>query len=493
MNQRRESRASGPGDARHVVVIGGGVTGLASAYYLRKELGADAAPTRITLLEQSERLGGKLVTEEVDTFLIDGGPDCFLTRKHEALDLCREMGLAEELLATNEAHRGVGVLNRGRLHALPEGVMLIVPTRFMPFALSPLISIPGKLRMALDLLIPPRQEDTDETLGSFVRRRLGPEALDKIAEPLLSGIHVSDADSLSLKSTFPRLMEVERKYGSLTRGMIAARQQMDKAKKAGRSSLPMFMSLRGGMQQITNTLAAQMAPQNIDVRLGSSVEAITRTNGGGPPFQLRLADGAELAADAIVVTTPSNVTSELLRPLDTELSAMLDQIRYVSTAVVSLGYRAGPDMPDFKGFGFIIPKSEGRRITACTFSSVKFEARAPDGHRLLRAFLGGPGREEILNLDDDALVQVVREELAGILGLTAEPVLSKVYRWPKLNPQYDLNHLDHVDDMRQRAAALGPIYLAGCAYDGVGVPDCIRQGKEAAEALVSRFQNASSS
>jgi oxygen-dependent protoporphyrinogen oxidase len=440
----------------------------------------------ISLLEASDRLGGKLVSEEAESFLVEGGPDCFLTRKPWALEVCRELGLEDDLLGTNEAQRKVYVLNKGRLYPLPEGIMLIVPTKFLPFALSPLISIPGKLRMALDLLIPPRAEDGDETLGSFVRRRLGEEALVKIAEPLLSGIHVSDPAHLSLKASFPRLMSVEQKYGSLTKGMIVARRMAAEAKKAGRISLPLFMSLRGGMQQYVDALAAALDAPYTQVHLQSTVEAITRAQGGGPAYDLRLGDGRVIQADELVLTTPSNVTGRLVRTLDREFSAALGEIRYVSTAVVSLGYRDGPGVPEFEGFGFIIPKSEGRRITACTFSSTKFDDRAPADHQLLRAFMGGPGREEILALDDEALAGVAAEEVADILSIDAPPDFARVYRWPDLNPQYDLNHLDRVTELRATAEELGHISLAGCAYDGVGVPDCTRQGKEAAEKIAAR-------
>ncbi len=473
---------------RHIVVVGGGVTGLATIYYLRQALGSQSETMRITLMERGGRLGGKLLTEQAGGFLLDGGPDCFLTRKPWALELCRELGLDDSLLDTNEAQREVYVLNKGRLHALPEGVMLIVPTRFLPFALSPLISIPGKLRMGLDLFIPRRSGDNDETLGSFVRRRLGQEALDKIAEPLLSGIHVSDPDQLSLKSTFPRLMEVERKYGSLIRGMLAARRQMNAVRKSGRPALPMFMSLEGGMQQITDGLVAHIAHLDIDVLTHTAVISITSQNSGGAPYVLHLQSGETVQADALVLSTPSDVTSRLVRPLDAQLADMLGTIRYVSTAVVALGYKNGPEVPRLSGFGFIIPESEQRRITACTYSSTKFAARAPEGHQLLRCFMGGPGRETILELDDQALLKVARQELADILGLQGTPSIARVFRWPKMNPQYDLNHLDRVAEMRARAASHGPLQLAGCAYDGVGVPDCIRQGKEAAEAIVAQMR-----
>lgn len=473
-----------------VVIVGGGVTGLSTAYHLQKAFGPTSRDIEITLVEKSDRLGGKLVSEQSDGFLIDGGPDCFLTRKPWALEVCRELGLDDALMETNQAQRKVFVLSDGRLHSLPEGIMLIVPTRFLPFALSPLISIPGKIRMAMDLFIPPRREEGDETLGHFVRRRLGQEALDKIAEPLLSGIHVSDADRLSLQASFPRLMAVEQKYGSLTRGMIAAKRQMIRsraaAKKEGRESLPMFMSLQGGMQQYVDALADALDTPYTHTRLNSAVESITAVDGNAPPYLVRLTDGRQLQAEELVLTTPANTTANLVRRLDAGFSKALGEIRFVSTAVVSLAYRDGPGVPKFDGFGFLIPKSEERRITACTFSSTKFNNRTPEGYQMLRCFMGGPGREGILELDDEALTEVAAQEVGEIMDIKAPPVLSRIFRWMKLNPQYDLNHLDRVANSRAYAEALGGITLAGCSYDGVGVPDCTRQGEEAAAQIKDR-------
>jgi oxygen-dependent protoporphyrinogen oxidase len=467
----------------HVVIVGGGIAGLAAAHRLHHE--ASGSRIRYTLLEASARLGGKISSQLVDGYVVEGGPDCFLTRKPGALNLARELGLEGDLIGTNEERRKVYVLHRGRLHPLPEGVMLIVPTEFMPFALSPLLSIPGKLRMGMDLLIRPRREDGDETLAAFVRRRLGEEALEKIAEPLLSGIHVSDPERLSLKSSFPRLLETERKYGSLIRGMVAAKRAMAAArhKNGSRPTLPMFMTLRGGLQQLVDGVAAELAPGA--VRTGCPVVAVERAEGSGGRYRVRTAEGEILVADGVVLATPSDVSAGLLKPLDADLAAALGTIRHVSTAVVSLGFQPTPDLPTLNGFGFIIPKTEGRRITACTWTSTKFDHRAPVGHQLVRAFVGGPGREELAEQSDEALVQMVRQELAGIMGLRAEPEIVRVSRWTKANPQYDLNHLDRVAEMRRQAGAHGGLALAGCAYDGVGVPDCIRQGQEAADQVLS--------
>ena len=468
----------GSGTTARVVVIGAGITGLAAAYFLIKK----APATKVTVLERSATLGGKIVTQHSEGFLLEGGPDCFLTRKPWALALARELGLESDLIGTNDARRKIFVLSNGRLHPLPEGVMLIVPTQFLPFATSRLISISGKLRMGMDLVIPARRENGDETLASFVRRRLGQEALEKIAEPLLSGVHVSDPERLSLKSSFPRLMDVERKYGSLIRGMLAARRMMASGNNGSQSRLPMFMTLRGGMGQLVEAVAERLA--SVDIRMESQVTSLHSLDAGGPPYEVRTREGPALRADAVILTTPSNVAGRLLETINPDLARELAAIRYVSTAVVSLGYGPQTGLAPLEGFGFIIPKTEGRRITACTWSSTKFDGRAPEGHQALRCFVGGPGREEMAELDSDTLLEVVREELADMMGLKAEPSLVRINRWLKLNPQYDLGHLDRVADLRTRAESHGGLFLAGSAYDGVGVPDCVRQAEEAADGVL---------
>ena len=483
MNSNTAALQAPTGSVPHVAIVGGGITGLAAAFYLQKNASASGVKLRCTLLERAPFLGGKIISQQMGGFLVEGGPDCFLTRKPWALALCRELGLGDDLIGTNEAGRKVYVLSGGRLHPLPEGVMLIVPTRFLPFATSRLISIPGKLRMGMDLFIPRRRENGDETLGSFVRRRLGREALEKIADPLLGGIHVSDPERLSLQSSFPRLMDVERKYGSLIRGMLAARRAMTRSNDGSRPTLPMFMTLRGGMQQLVDTLTSRLGAQA--VRTGSQVVSLKSLYADGPPYEVRTQDGESLQADAVILTTPSSVSSQLLECWDPSLAEDLADIRYVSTAVVSLGYCPQTGLPPLDGFGFIIPKTEGCRITACTWTSTKFDYRAPEGHQLLRCFVGGPGREEMVDLDDEVLLKVVRDELEDIMGLRAQPDLVRIFRWRKVNPQYDLGHLERVSRMRAQARERGGLFLAGSSYDGVGVPDCVRQAEQAANGVLA--------
>jgi oxygen-dependent protoporphyrinogen oxidase len=475
---------SAEGRTFHVVIVGGGITGLATAYYLQQY-----APPYVTysVLESDGRWGGKIVTENIHGFTIEGGPDSFLTQKPAALNLCRELGLEDRLLGTNEAQRKVYVLLNGRLRPLPDGVMLVIPTRFTPFVTSSLISWPGKLRMALDLVIPRRRQDGDESLASFIRRRLGQEALDKIAEPLMAGIHVSDAERQSLAATFPRFMELERVHRSLIKGMLVQKRQM--ARRTG-PSLPLFMTLRDGLGELVSALCARLRG---DMHLNSSVVHLeladgnraTSWRGRTDGYWVRLQNGQTLHADAVVLTVPAYVAATLITPLHATLAHRLRSIRYVSTATLSLGYRRSELDHPLDGFGFVVPRREPSHLMACTWTSTKFLYRAPADHVLLRVFLGGPHREDTVALDDERILNLVREELQCIMGIDAEPVLARLHRWQNANPQYDVGHLERVAEIEKLAEELPGLYLTGSAFRGVGIPDCIAQGKNVAQAVLS--------
>lgn len=487
-----------PDSTFHVVIVGGGIAGLSAAHHLQQ---AEQPGLTYSLVESGPAWGGKILTDQADGFVIEGGPDSFITQKPAAVTLCRELGLEDRLLGTNDARRKVFVLIGGRLRPLPDGVMLVIPTRFTPFITSSLISLPGKLRMGLDLVIPRRRDDGDESLASFIRRRLGQEALDRIAEPLMSGIHVSDAERQSLAGTFPRFMEMERKYRSLIYGMLA--QKRLAARHTG-PRLPLFMTLRGGLGELVQAVVARLdgdlrlncpvvrldylppiAPSAREVppmrggRGGETVEV----GSGNRPYLLHLADGGALSADAVVLTAPSYVAAGLLQTAHPALAEQLRAIRHVSTATLSLGYRRAEFEHPLNGFGFVVPRREPTRLMACTWTSTKFDGRTPDDHVLLRVFLGGPHQEALLDLDDEALLDLVRDELRCIMGVTARPVLTRLYRWRQANPQYDVGHLERMDRIEQLAAEMPGLHVAGGAYRGVGIPDCITQGKNAAGAI----------
>jgi oxygen-dependent protoporphyrinogen oxidase len=475
---------SGP-PALRVAVVGGGITGLACAWYLEQLAAEQGVDLTYTLCEAGDRWGGKLLSEHVAgpdgaEFVVEAGPDSFLTgSKPWGLELTRELGLEERVLDTNDAFRKVFVLKKGRLVPLPDGVMMVIPTRIMPFALSPLISLPGKLRMGLDLFIPARRDGQDETIADFIGRRLGAEAVDRLADPLMSGIYNAESDRQSVLATFPRFRTIEEQYGSLIRGMIAARRarRQAPAPPADEKRHGMFVSLRGGTAELSETLAARLSG---DLRLGVAVEALDLIEGGG--YRLTLESGETLEVDQVILTTPAYAAADLLADLAPEASERLAAIRYLSTGTVTLAYRADEVGHPLDGFGLVIPRSERRSINAVTWTSTKFDHRAPEGYALLRVFFGGARSPQMMAHDDEALLSIVRGELAAIMGIQAEPVLTRIYRWWKANPQYDAGHLDHVAAIE--AALPDGVAATGSAFRGIGIPDCVRQAKAAAKAVI---------
>jgi len=466
----------------HVAILGGGISGLSTAWFLQQQAQALAVDLHYSVIEKSERWGGKILTEtvnlpEIGDFVVEAGPDSFITQKPWAYQLAQSLGLDDALLGTNDAQRHVYVLNRGKPVILPDGVLLIVPTKFMPFALSRLISPLGKLRMGMDWFIPAKEGDEDETLADFVRRRLGHEALDKIAEPLMSGIYNAEAERQSVRATFPRFRQVEQKHGSLIRGMLASRKKaravpQDDAKKP-RS---VFMSLQEGTQTLIDELQTKLTG---DLRRGAGVACIEPLQGR---YRIRLENGEELVADTVVMTTPAYISAQLIRPFAREAAAELENIRYVSTGTISLAYRAEDIKKPLKGFGIVMPRSEQRPINALTISSTKFNHRAPAGTVLLRVFFGGSRSPQTMQQDNETLLQTVRDELADLLGIRTAPLFHRIYRWPKANPQYDVGHLGRVDTIE---AGLPPgMYVTGSAYRGVGLPDCVNQAQQTAATIV---------
>ena len=466
--------------------MGGGISGLATAYYLQRQAAKANQPIRYVLLERSASAGGKIVTEHVsgygdDPFVVEGGPDSFITQKPWALQLAREIGLEEHLLGTNDHLRKTFVLNKGKPTPLPDGVMLIVPTRFAPFAFSPLISPLGKLRMALEFFISKRKDDEDETLADFVTRRLGAEALDKIAEPLLSGIYNAEAEKQSLLATFPRFRDLEKKYGSLIRGMLAAAAQRapKPASPDAKAAKPLsiFVSFRNGAQELVNGLLPKLTG---DIRLNAEVTAITKLDEpmqGG--YALKLHDGSTISANRVILATPAFVSAGLLDTLAPDAAARRRAIRSVSTGTISLGFKRDEVSHPLNGFGVVIPRSEKRPITAITWSSTKFDHRAPAGHVLIRVFFGGSRNPEIVERSDEELLAIARSELKTLLGINATPVMHRLFRWRNATPQYDVGHLQHVDAIE--AALPAGIYVTGSPYRGIGIPDCVHQAQQTAE------------
>jgi protoporphyrinogen/coproporphyrinogen III oxidase len=459
-----------------LVVVGGGVAGLAAAHRALEIARERSLPLDLTVLEARDRLGGTIATERAGGFLLEAGPDSFLSEKPWALALCRRLDLEDRLVGTDERFRRTFVWQGGRLHPLPEGFQLLAPTRLRPFVTSSLFSWRGKARMALDLLLPRGATGADESLGAFVRRRLGREALERVAQPLVAGIYTADPDDLSLAATMPRFLELERSQRSLILALWRASRNAPAARtgvSGARWSL--FVTLAGGMEELVAALARRLPPGA--VHLKQHVAAIERRDGR---WHVAAEDGSH-RADHVIVASEAHAASRMLRYVDPPLAALLQVIPYASSATVSLGYRRGDVGHPLDGFGFVVPRIEGKRLLACTFSSVKYPGRAPEGHALLRCFLGGALDASVLEEDDGALAGRARQELRAALGVTAEPVISRVTRHLVAMPQYAVGHLAAVEAIERRLGTAPGLVLAGAAYRGVGIADCVRSGEAAAE------------
>ena len=457
--------------SRRVVVVGGGIAGLAAAHRLVET--ARASALDVVLLEAGPHLGGTIATERTGGFVLEGGPDSILTEKPWAVALAERIGLP--LVGTRAGERRTFVARGRRLLPLPEGFLLMAPTDLRALACSPLFSWRGKLRMALDLVLPRGPAREDESLADFVRRRLGREALERVAQPLVGGIYTADPERLSLAATMPRFRDLERRYRSVVLGLRAGAAAAARGTSGARYDL--FVAPADGMGAFVDALARRL-PDGV-VRLRTPAEGLARE---GARWRLR-AGSEPLEADAVVLAAPAAVAAALLAPLDAELGRLLDGIDYASSATVTLGYRSADVGARLRGFGFVVPAVEGRTILAATYASRKFPGRAPDGHELVRGFVGGALRPELTTLDDDRLVAAVRRDLAELAGITAEPLLVRVHRHPRAMPQYAVGHLARVAAIEARVAGLPGVALAGAAYRGVGMPDCVRSGEAAADAV----------
>ncbi|HEX2280934.1 MAG TPA: protoporphyrinogen oxidase [Thermomicrobiales bacterium] len=475
----------------HVVVLGGGITGLAAAHRLLQH-GAEATSNlRVTLVEAEDRLGGKIVTEHIDDFVIEGGPDSFLATKPRGIGLCAELELGEhshlQLQGVRPQRRRAFVLWRGRLHDLPEGLSGLVPTRLAPLARSSLLSPIGKARVALDYLLPARRAADDESLGGFIRRRLGREAWERLVEPLMAGIYAADGDQLSLSATFPQLREAERRYGGLIKGVLASRRLESSPVSAPRSP---FLTPVGGLGAVVSALETRLRDGDVRLVLGDPVTAVTSSGSG---FEVRLGTGGAIQADAVIVATPAYSAADLLAELDPVLATELAAIPHASTAIVTLAYRREEIRHPLDGHGYVIPRAERSPILACTWSSRKWSGRAPDGWELIRVFIGRAGQEEVLAANDESLVALAVQEVSTRLGVTAPASLTRVRHWPRGMPQYLLGHPQRVARIEARKSKKAGLYLAGNAFHGVGLPDCILSGERAADAVAAYLRVSSRS
>ena len=558
---------------RRIAVLGGGIAGLSAAYTLAKAR-QTGAPIEEFLLEASDRLGGHLRTERVDGYVVEAGPDSFLAEKPEAAALCRELGLGDQLIGSNDAERRTYILHHGRLVPLPDGLMFLVPTRLWPTFWTPLLSFRSKAAIVRDVFKPrpksrgleqasrgsnvaagfspaqsesdvapntspalsgsnvPRGLDTeraglkpaatfgdtfgdtldsddvvmdDESVADFVRRHFGDSMLENIADPLLAGVYGGDAAGLSIRAVLPRFWEMEQKHGSLVRAVLAARRQRRVApgpassgSGAGRSRpttfgqpLPLFMTLRDGLGQLVEALASRLDPSRIHlgqrvVSLGRGGRAELRAVQGQPfppgeGYVIGCDGGASFAADVVILALPTYTDGRLLAPVDERLAQLLGGIPYTAALTVALGYDAAALASLPPGFGFLVPYKEQRRMLACTFVHNKFPGRVAPGKGLLRCFLGGARDSSILDLDDIFIMNVIRSELHSVINLRAQPEFHRVYRWPSSMPQYSVGHTQRVKLIQSRVAGIPGVFLAGNAYSGIGISDCVRTGRTAAE------------
>ena len=472
---------------RRVLVAGGGISGLAAAYRLLETARKDSRSLEVTVLEERTRFGGVIHTERHGDFVLDAGPDSFLTTKPQAKALCQELGLGAELVETRSENRRVLVRHEEGLHELPEGLMLAIPTRIVPLVKSRLFSWPGKLRMGLDLLIPPRRdEEGDESMASFLRRRLGAEALLRLGEPLMAGIYAGDAAELSIRSTFPQLVELERRHGSLIRGALAQRRAA-----RGKPAPAAFNALRGGMGELPAALVRAIEERGGRMLRGRRLVALTRSGDGGPSgrFSAQVSGeaGDELfAADDVLLALPAFASADVLQHLDADLAAELRGIPYLSSATAVLAYPRSAVRHPLNALGVIVPRDQATRALAATFISSKWEARAPDDAVLLRLFFGGSRDPDVLHHGDDVLVERARRELRALLGIDAEPLLSRVFRYERASAQPLVGHAARLSRVRAAAARTPGLHLAAGGLDGIGIPDCIRQADAAARAILSR-------
>lgn len=473
----------------HVVVIGGGISGLAAAEHVTRV----APGVDVTVIESSTRLGGHVRTDREDDFVMEAGPDVMLAVKPAAADLARRVGLGERLVGTNPAVRGSYILSRGRLRRVPEGLTGLVPSQFTPFATTPLVSPLGKLRVAFEYLIPPRRDERDESIEEFVVRRLGREMYEQLVEPLLSGISAGDGARLSMQAMFPQLRDYERAHGGLVKGMLAAKRRAREARVNGNGQRPSgppaaFLSFPGGLGELIEGVARALNERNsggrrVDVRTGTSVRALDR-DPEDSRFVIDIGRGDPLRAESVVVATPAFVTADLLRPADSQLAALLDEIEYASTVTISLAYPHATVPRPLDATGYIVPRIYGRPVLACTWASSKFTGRAPGGSALFRLFLGGATRGSFVERSDEDLTAIAREEMREIMGITADPELVRINRFTRAMPQYNVGHLSRVTQIEGRVANLPGLALAGAAYRGVGIPDCVKSGERAAEAVL---------
>ena len=475
------------GSFRRIAVVGGGVSGLTAAYTLAQAR-QKGAPISEILIEADNRLGGVVRTEQLEGFVLEGGPDSFISEKPEAAALCHELGLGDLLMGSNDGDRLTYILHKGNLVPLPEGLMLLAPARVWPVLNSPLLPLSSKLMVATEWFVTPtKPRDYDESIGTFVRRHFGKAMLENIVEPLLAGVYGGDAKSLSLMSVLPRFREMENQYGSLVRAARVAGRKFKKAegRKGAGSKVPssLFVTLKSGLGELIKALETRLDASR--VHLGQRVVSIERTeHHWKSPYRIICEGDQSYEADAVILALPVQACAGFFSSLREELADALRAIPYTSAITANLGYEEAVAAGLPPGFGFLVPAKERSRLLACTFVHNKFPHRAPPGKALLRCFLGGSRDPEIMNLSNNEIILLLRQELRDILGLETSPLFSYISRWPSAMAQYNVGHEDRIMRIASLIQKFPRLYLAGNAYCGIGLSDCIRSGKGAAEKVL---------
>ena len=474
------------GASRKIIIIGGGLSGLSAAFYVRKYYKLAGIQPEIVLLEKDKTLGGKIETLHREGFVIEKGPDSFLARKTAMVDLAKELELDHELVTTNPNAKKTYILQRNKLHPMPAGLVLGIPTEIKPFLQSGLISFGGKVRAMMDFIIPPRRSKEDESLGQLIERRLGTEVLENMTEPLLAGIYAGDMNKISLQATFPQFGEVERKYGSLIRGMTTGRKPAETHTGTKKSA---FLTFRQGLQSLVHALIndLQDVQKLTGVAVTSIIDGIANQNSAKPRYEVELDTGERISCDEIYVTVPNFAAADLLRPhVDV---AALDAVNYVSVANVVMAFSKKDVATEYDGSGFLVPRKECRNITACTWTSTKWLHSSPEDKVLLRFYVGRSGDEQNVELPDDALEELVRKDVREIMGITANPLFTEITRLKHSMPQYPVGHPGNIARLRDELGAVLPgVYAFGAGYDGIGMPDCIKQAKLTAEAAAQTLK-----
>ncbi len=465
-----------------IAVIGGGISGLAAAHRLL-ELRPQA---KVILLEARDRLGGVLQSERRDGFLIEHGADNFITTPPWATEFCERIGFDSELIQTNKSHRRAFVVHQGLLQGIPAGFAVMAPSRIWPIVSTPILSLRGKLRMAAEIFVQRRASDTSESLAAFVRRRFGREVYERLVQPLVAGIYTGDPEQLSAGATMPRFLQMEKEHGSLIRAMLKQRKlQRHSSKNSSGARYSQFIAPREGMAAFVQAIVDQLS--NATIALAAPVERVDPTSHGGWKLSVGGSQHQTIDVDGVILATPARYSASLLQNVDTTLADEFAKIKYGSCALVSLGFRREQIGHALDGFGFVAPSIEGRKILSCSFSSVKYTGRAPDGDVLLRVFVGGACQQELVELDDQQLQKLVLQELSDLLAIRGQPKLCHITRQIQAMPQYYVGHEQRVQRIEERAEKLPNFALASNALHGIGIPNCIHEGEKAAEKVLAEL------